>query len=484
MSSTTTTTHQSSTKLTNIDIKPYESTRDEILNTISIIDSFILVIGTFGNLISFYLLTRKKLRPMSTMRYLAILCFIDTICLYGWYLSSIYRQLSGDGIKRIENINSFACKFFTYLSFTSLQLSSVMLCCLTIDRLLVIVSSRWRSKYSTPKFANIILLIAAAIICLLNLIIPIRLGNGPYVDYNYLKNRNINMYEYTTSTTPMPDITKPNVIPIVNNKALNRFNYTTPVHHPQVIICYNEFDLVLRAWNKLHLCLYSLVPFPILCILNLVVIRMIRVAAQTKDAHKRLKQGQQFVIRLLLFLTLSFLFSTLPSTIVYAFWRNQVLSLKYGRVLLNLLNTLQFSRHSSNWLIYMYSSSYMRVEFKKCILCNENDYEIENDDLNENGIEFSKPSLSSSFFYKLQMQNNNIDSEYFNYKNIFDRKRSISEVSGESQCLNGNYQAVATNQMILYEIEKLKKLKKVKSMPNAKGVGQYNARNYKIDTSI
>ena len=464
-------------------INSVNSTKDEILNTISILDCFILVVGTFGNLISFYLLTRKRLRHMSTMRYLAILCFVDTICLYGWYLSSIYRQLSGDGVKRLENIHPFSCKFIAYLSFTSLQLSSVMMCCLTIDRLLIIVSSRWRAKYSTPKVANIILIISTLVLCILNLIIPIRLGNGQYVEYSNLKNLNnpnLNLNDLRSSTTTTSSTTTVTTTITTSNADLHHikplFVNTVKMNKTELyIVCYNEVNsnyLLLSAWNKLHLCIYSLIPFPILFVLNLIVIHMIRVAARTKEAHNRLKHGQQFVIRLLLFLTLSFLFSTLPSTIVYAFWRNEVLNLKYGRAFLNLLNTLQFSRHSSNWLIYIYSSSFIRDEFKKCVLCNENDYEISNGDLNGDALDLADKlptSLSSSFFYKLQMENINL-SDVFNFRKSFNKKRPNPAAlnvpqdgsDGENQSLNNssNFQTAQNNhQIMLQEFERLKEFK-------------------------
>lgn len=117
-----------------------------VLNLISVIDSFIIIIGTIGNLTSLYLLTRKRLRPVSSMRYLAALTLVDTICLYGWYLSSVYRQLNGDQLKRIENLSPILCKIIAYVSFSSLQLSSILLCMLTIDRFLIIVASTWRQK--------------------------------------------------------------------------------------------------------------------------------------------------------------------------------------------------------------------------------------------------------------------------------------------------------------------------------------------------
>ena len=133
---------------------------DTILNAISVLDCLIIIVGTIGNLTSFYLLTRKGLRPVSSMRYLASLTIVDTICLYGWYLSSVYKQLYGEQIKRLENFSSKSCKFMSYISFTSLQLSSILMCLLTIDRFLIIVSSFWRTKFANPTFANRFILAA------------------------------------------------------------------------------------------------------------------------------------------------------------------------------------------------------------------------------------------------------------------------------------------------------------------------------------
>jgi hypothetical protein len=99
-------------------------------------------------------------------------------------------------------------------------------------------------------------------------------------------------------------------------------------------------------------------------------------AANTNFNLRKFRVGQQFVTRLLLFLTVSFFFSTLPSTIVYAFWHSEVTKLSHGRIILNLLNTLQFFRHSSNWIIYVYSSAFMREEMKKCIACTDTEYEL------------------------------------------------------------------------------------------------------------
>jgi hypothetical protein len=158
----------------NITIK-IDPRNETFLNLIAVLDCVIIIMGTLGNLISFYLLTRKRLRSVSSMRYLASLTLVDTVCLYGFYLSSVYRQLNNEpfSIKKLENIGPFMCKLISYMSYTSLQMSSILLCVVTIDRLLIITSANWRSKYANPQFANKIIVIILLVLMAFNVIIPV-----------------------------------------------------------------------------------------------------------------------------------------------------------------------------------------------------------------------------------------------------------------------------------------------------------------------
>jgi hypothetical protein len=52
---------------------------------LSILPIILTIVGTIGNLIAFYVLTRKKLRRQSTMLYFATLTCMDTLSLYQWY---------------------------------------------------------------------------------------------------------------------------------------------------------------------------------------------------------------------------------------------------------------------------------------------------------------------------------------------------------------------------------------------------------------
>ena len=194
----------------------------------------------------------------------------------------------------------------------------------------------------------------------------------------------------------------------------------TTVRNFTMYHCYDDSDLLLRVWNKLHLLVYSLLPFPVLFVLNLIVIRRTRDAAKTAAKLQinmsKFKVGQQFVTRLLIFLTLSFFLSTLPSTVVYAFWHGQILALAHGRILLNLLNSLQFFRHAANWCIYVYSSSFLREELGKCLQCQDTEYEMAQAALGN-----ARPSVAIQFLRQLErnmnMNETNLESNSVTLKN-------------------------------------------------------------------
>ena len=51
---------------------------------LSVLPVVLMLMGTIGNMVAFYVLTRKKLRTQSTMIYFASLTIMDTMSLYQW----------------------------------------------------------------------------------------------------------------------------------------------------------------------------------------------------------------------------------------------------------------------------------------------------------------------------------------------------------------------------------------------------------------
>lgn len=61
-----------------------------IENKLAILPVFLMIAGTFGNCLAFYVLTRRRLRNQSTMLYFAALTLMDTLALYQWSLDSLF----------------------------------------------------------------------------------------------------------------------------------------------------------------------------------------------------------------------------------------------------------------------------------------------------------------------------------------------------------------------------------------------------------
>ena len=147
----------------------------------------------------------------------------------------------------------------------------------------------------------------------LNIIIPIRLGNLGMVKYHVVKHLSSSGSSTSSSQSNHFD----SVLDFSNNQAsassslnansntnsnshhqpaaflhtqntvissslgseadnfMNTENFTTMCH------CYDDNDPILGIWHKVHLIIYSLAPFPLLCILNFIVVRKTRDAAKS-----------------------------------------------------------------------------------------------------------------------------------------------------------------------------------------------------------
>nr|QVK45784.1 G protein-coupled receptor [Proales similis] len=328
----------------------YNREYNSILTAISLVDCLIILIGTLGNSVAYCVLkfAPKHLVPNSC--YIKALCVADVISLYGWYFSSVYRQLFGGQVRRIENLSLLTCRLIPYVSLCSLQISSLILCMLTIDRFCLIVNPQRRLKPSTTKLSLTTMRLLLLFILALNSMVLFRVGNQGVVNYEIIR-ESANLTENELSYH-QSELIEGNV---------------------SMVACYNDSDPVYAFWLQIHLFLYSLIPTPILCVLNVIVIKETLRAVNSQESEREWtrtsKANQQTAIKLLLILSIAFLVTTLPSTLLYAFWHSYILRLDYGRVLLNLLNTLQFSRHATNWIIYFYSSYSMRNQFKSCAEC-------------------------------------------------------------------------------------------------------------------
>ena len=349
---------------------------------ISIINFAFVVFGTVGNLFTFFILMRKNLRTVySYTRYLSALCIIDILCLYNWNFTFIYQDILSSDKKRIEYYTPLSCRIFSFIAYSSLQLSSWIMCVIGIDRIILLVSMKknkpansienkknifdWLKKINPFQSSLLVVILLTVIIFSVNLVVLIK-----------------------------------NAEPYVNHKA-NSSNQTST----RTFTCYAP-EAFFKIWDIFHVLMYSVIPFCIIltqnCLIAVLTLKhsrrmrryekpqtsstvtatgtmkskfseMFTSKKSSVDAttrNKSVKQQSQskgtYVKNLLIFLTVSFFFTTLPYSMIYTTTLNETyFKYHYGSIVKRCLVSLQYTRHATNFLIYILTSSIIQKEIKK-----------------------------------------------------------------------------------------------------------------------
>jgi hypothetical protein len=139
-----------------------------------------------------------------------------------------------------------------------------------------------------------------------------------------------------------------------------------------VIICYttpSNHGYIYPQWERVHLAVYNLCPFAIMCICNTyiiyVTVRSSRAQIEIKSRGNRRKSIERYrqFTALLIIVTFAFVLLTLPACIYFVFFRNH-LALRternYRYMIQILLNSIQFTSHGINFFLYCFSANSFR----------------------------------------------------------------------------------------------------------------------------
>lgn len=134
------------------------------------------------------------------------------------------------------------------------------------------------------------------------------------------------------------------------------------------IKCYSTRDnpdYIYPQWERVHLVVYNLCPFAIMCICNtyIIVVTVRSSRAQIDSTpptiqRKTLERYRQLTA-LLIIVTFAFVLLTLPACIYFVFFRHHLES-KTGRTYRYMiqitLNSVQFTSHAINFFLYCFSA--------------------------------------------------------------------------------------------------------------------------------
>lgn len=151
----------------------------------------------------------------------------------------------------------------------------------------------------------------------------------------------------------------------LNSHILFLNGYRTPTGD---IKCYSTRDnsgYIYPQWERVHLVVYNLCPFAIMCICNtyiiFVTVRSSR--AQTESTpptiqRKTLERYRQLTA-LLILVTFAFVLLTLPACIYFVFFRHHLeltTERTYRHMIQITLNSVQFTSHAINFFLYCFSA--------------------------------------------------------------------------------------------------------------------------------
>lgn len=128
---------------------------------------FLLIVGTFGNILSFVIFSHGTLRKSSTFRYLALLSLMDLLVLYSGLLDLFLTIEYGIAFS-LRNLNPVTCRLHTFITYWSQHSSSWILSFISVDRAIATNCIQFARKFCTPRSAEYIVAAILITIGLLN----------------------------------------------------------------------------------------------------------------------------------------------------------------------------------------------------------------------------------------------------------------------------------------------------------------------------
>ena len=282
----------------------------------SIVSPIILLSCAVGNIISFVILLRPRLRRQTTSIYLAVLCIAEI----GTCYTGLLRQFLVDAFDfDLRRINSLTCRIHIYLTYVFLRVAPLLLALVTFQRY-IYVSQRTTCP---AKSACIQLVCLFLFVCLAELHL-------------------FGFYDLTYSDTQP------------RNKRLP-FECTVDKLNHKI---YYKFRS--QIYPKLALLAYTLIPLAVIIIGNVLLVRLVRKASRRSRSKTRKKRS---VTRMLFAVSALYAALTSPASIFLAVAPTSYQLAPIFRLQWTSLRLLFYLCHSVNFLLFCTSGTLFREEF-------------------------------------------------------------------------------------------------------------------------
>lgn len=302
------------------------------------ISPILLTLGGIGNPLCIVILTQKQKKNPTTI-YLCFLAAFDFLVLY----TGLLRLFLKDAFDiDIRIYSSFNCKVHMFLTYTFMQISSYILVAVTVNRFTIMFNrtifckqksmSRIKENDSDVKSVFWIFSIISIVVSLVNMHFLI------YYDTIRLKNN----------------------VDCTINKPSTYYTFRT------------------KYYGKMHLYLAIVIPFCILFVLNLLIIRKIMVSTRNSSALKQQKsvnssssshsnkkgEKRTALSIMLVSVCLWFMILKTPASVYLTFPATEVQKV-YFPLVYSVLMLVNYTNHAVNLILYIATSSIFRNDFKE-----------------------------------------------------------------------------------------------------------------------
>ena len=206
-----------------------------------------LIFGTISNILSILVFLRREMRKFSSVVYFGILNIVNLVLLYAT-LARIILEFNFEIDIRVLNI--FICKLHVFSTYFLGHLSSLILCAISIDRVVSVAFLNKSKNYCTPKVA-IIITISLTI-------------------YNFILSSH---FLFLESAYKM--------------KASNDSDAQIVICNPRDGTYYSNF--INNVWTIIDMSFFALIPFVIMTVCSFIII--FRVAKQSQRMQSHLKRS-------------------------------------------------------------------------------------------------------------------------------------------------------------------------------------------------
>ena len=308
-----------------------------------VVPPILILLGTIGNILSIVVLTRKSIKDSTTALYLTFLAASDLCVLYTGLLRQWIRYLFKYDVR---NLSEAVCKIHIWLVYSSLDFSAWIIIAFTLERVICVWCPFSAKTKCNRKYAMALLIAILLFLLALNSHMLYGLVNKETVDD----------------------------------------------HDAGIEICVGinkgYWDFFSFVWPWIDLCVFCIIPVSVIVVGNCCILfRVIKSQQKTRSRSvpsvntnqrtslQRGRANHSSMTAMLLTLNMVFLFTTSPVSIYnigYTHWMESGTSQDYATLDLwwAIVNMLQYTNNSINFLLYCLSGTRFRREVKR-IFCQK-----------------------------------------------------------------------------------------------------------------